>query len=445
MGDRALYEAFVNLKSRRDPKAYQVGEKLLNKHKDSKFAKIVVSDMAKMAIITADLNKAAHYFSLFAKNYPSDKDSKDFLNNAAGIYRDLHNFKAAKETFVRLGYFEKAAKMDMLGGHWSSLKKSCLKTGGITQAFYCGVAEYFSGDFQKAKTFLSKAATSEDREKSAGSLYFLSLIKLKTYEKLKIQPGQELKTIQQKQAHLVDLQNLTNQLMRTGHPQWGLAGQFLMGRTHANFSQFVLSTPLPSRMPASVKKSFKTQLKQQAKPYTQSSKGFFSNCRKNAEKMKIFNGAALGCSSNRSEFSEETLLTLNGGKKRTKESAEVRSIRAKLYDKPRDINLYIQLGSVLLKEKSGGEAASVLNRAHEIDPGNSKVIALLGVAQVVLGDEQAAFNSFSRAFKLNKEEPDAIVGQYYLFKKFKYKKLLKNLSSLYKAHSGKAKFKIGFY
>ena len=445
LGDKALYEAFINLKAKRDPKVYEVGEKLLSQHKDSKFAKAVVSDMAKMAIITADLKKAANYFSLFAQTYPSDKDSKGFLNNAAGIYRSLHNFKSAKDAFVRLGQFEKAAEMDMLGGDWEALKKSCLKTSGTGQAFYCGVAGYFSGNFQKAKNFFSQAVNSSDREKSAGSFYFLSLIELKAYENLKMQPGREVETIQQKQASLMKLQNLTTKLMNTGHSQWGLAGQFLMGRTHGDFNKFILSTPTPSRMPASAKKQMKTQLKQQAKPYAKSSKQFFNHCRKNAEKMKVFNGAALGCSNNRSDFSETTLVTLNSGGGEGKESSNVRRIRSKLYDKPRDINLYIQLGSALLSEKAGGEAASVLNRAREIDPKNAKVTSLLGVAQVVLGDEQSAFESFSKARRLNKNEPDAIVGQYYLFKKFKYQKSLRKISPLYRTYNGRAKFKAGFY
>ncbi len=445
LGDKALYEAFVDMKAKRDPKVYKVGEQLLSHHKDSQFAKTVVSDMAKMAIITADLKKAANYFSLFAQSYPSDKDSRGFLNNAANIYRNLHAFKAAKDVFVRLGQPGKAAEMDMLKGDWSALKQSCVKAGGASQAFYCGVAWYFSGNFQKAQGFLSKGVNSGDREKAAGSLYFLSLIKLKTYENLKMQAGREVETIQRKQGSLVELQSLTAKLMKTGHSQWGLAGQFLMGRTHSDFNRFILSTPMPDRLPASDKKQLQTQLKQQAKPYAQSSREFFSNCRKNAEKMNVFNGAALGCSNNKSQFSEETLVTLNSGGSEERESGKIRSIRSKLYDKPRNINLYIQLGSALLKEKAGGKAASVLNRARDIDSKNAKVMALLGVARVVLGDEQAAFESFSKARQLNKNEPDAIVGQYYLFKKFKYQKSLRKISSVYKTQSGRAKFKLGFY
>ena len=445
LGDRALYEAFVDMKAKRNPKAYKIGEKLLTQYKDSKLAKGVVSDMAKMAIITADLRKAAGYFDLFAQNYPKDKDSKEFLNNSAKIYRDIHDFKSAKNAFVRLGNSEKAAEMDMLSGDWTSLKQSCLKLSGKSQGFYCGVAWYFTNDFKKARSFLSKSATSRDEEKSAGSLYFLSLIKLKTYEKLKVLPGRELEIIQKKQAHLMDLQKLTNQLMKTGHSQWGLAGQFLMGRTHADFNKFILSTPVPERLPASAKGQFKNQLSKQAQPYSSSSKEFFKKCQRNAEKMKVFNGVAMGCSDNKRQFLEQTLLTLNSGSDNSRESKKILKIRSKLYDKPRDINLYIALGSALLVEKSGGEAAGVLSRAMEIEPKNPKVLALLGVAQVLLGDEQSAFDSFSRSKKLNKEEPDAIVGQYYLFKKFKYKQSLKKMSSLYKTHQGKAKFKLAFY
>ena len=199
LGDKALYEAFVDLKAKRNPKAYQVGEKILSQHGSSKFAKIVVSDMAKMAIITADLKRAAQYFSIFAKKYPSDKDSKIFLKNAAEIYRNLHDFKSAKEVFVHLGNFDRAAEMDMLRGQWSSLKSSCQKSNPQSRGFYCGVAHYFLEDFVKSQTFLSSAIRSKDKEKSAGAIYFLSLIKLKKYKTLKMQEGREVEIIGKKQ------------------------------------------------------------------------------------------------------------------------------------------------------------------------------------------------------------------------------------------------------
>ena len=445
LGDKALYEAFVDLKAKRNPKAYQVGETILSQHGDSKFAKTVVSDMAKMAIITADLKRAARYFSIFSKNYPSDKDSKKFLKSASEIYRNLHDFKTAKEIFIRLKNFDKAAEMDMLQGQWTSLRSSCRKTSSQSRGFYCGVASYFLGDFLKSQKFLVSASRSSDKERSAGAIYFLSLIKLKKYEALKMQAGREVEIIAEKQRSLVELQNLTTQLAQTGDSKWGLAGQFLMGRTYANFSQFILSTPLPSRMPASTKNQLKTQLQQQAKPYFKSSLKFFNSCRKNAEKMKIFNGAALGCTGHKSRFSEEQLMTLNSGGHSKKDSPKVQKIRSQLYAKPRDVKLYIQLAVVLIKKKLNGQAASVLNRAYEIDPKNAKVLSLLGVAQTRLGDEQSAFDNFSKSLRLNAKEPDAIVGQYYLFKKFKYIKSLKKISKLYKTYNGKARIGINFY
>ena len=255
----------------------------------------------------------------------------------------------------------------------------------------------------------------------------------------------KLKLLVKSNGSLVELQNLTTQLAQTGDPRWSLAGQFLMGRTYADFNKFILSTPLPSRMPASEKNQLKTQLQQQALPYSKSSREFFNNCKKNAEKMKIFNGAALGCMGDNSRFSEEKLITLNSGGYLKEDSSKVQSIRSRLYDKPRDVNLYIRLAVVLIKKKLSGQAASVLSRAYEIESKNPKVLALLGVAQTRLGDEQSAFESFSEALRLNAKEPDAIVGKYHLLKKFRYIKSLKKISSLYKMYGRKAKIGINFY
>ncbi len=444
LGDKALYEAFVDLKAKRDPKAYGVGEQLISQHKDSKFARQVVSDMAKMAIITADLRKAATYFDLFGQKYPGDAEAKKLSLNAAEIYRELHDFKSAGAVYSRLGDHEMAAEMDLVRGSWSSLNKTCKRVGGASGSYYCGLAQFFMGNLPAAQNSLSSAVGSTPKDKSAAALYFLSLVKYKAYESLKMQPGRELETIQQKQQSLVELQALNGRLGQTGHPKWGLAGQFLMGRTNGDFNSFILSTPMPPRMPASAKKQLKQQLQQQAQPFAKSSKEFFVNCVRNAERYKVFNGAALGCARGQKKFDEKLLVTLNPSSE-TANSAAILRIQKKLHDKPRDISLYLQLAKALIKSRSGGEAAGVLSRAQTIDPKNPEVLALMGVAQVLLGNDQKAYDRFSEARKIKNTEPNALVGEYFLYNKYRYQNSQKKLSSLYKAASGRADFKIGFY
>lgn len=60
LGDRALFEAFNSLKSKKDPGAYIPGEELLIKHGNSKYAKEVTMEMGKLALLTADFRRAAN-------------------------------------------------------------------------------------------------------------------------------------------------------------------------------------------------------------------------------------------------------------------------------------------------------------------------------------------------------------------------------------------------
>ncbi len=59
LGDQALYEAFVSLKAKKDTQAYDIGEQLLVKHGDSRYAQQVVGDMGQMALNTADYKRAS--------------------------------------------------------------------------------------------------------------------------------------------------------------------------------------------------------------------------------------------------------------------------------------------------------------------------------------------------------------------------------------------------
>jgi outer membrane protein assembly factor BamD (BamD/ComL family) len=444
-GDRALYEAFLDLKAKRDPKAFDVGESLLSKHSASKYAKIAVTEMAKIAVLTAELDRAAKYFLFFAERYPQDSDSKAFLNQAADIYIDMNKFDLAERAYKSLGNYEKVAEMQLKQGNWNDLATTCKRSNSSLRYYYCGVAQYFLSQTDAARQNLSKALQSLQGEQSSAAQYFLALLKYKNYESLRMKPGNEAEVIGQKMQSLTGLQSVISEISQGGHPKWGLAGQYLMGRTHKDFKAFILSTPLPPRLPASQESAIKQQIKAQAAPYAKSSKEFFQSCRMGAEKYKLFNPASLSCSSNRKSFDEESLVVSSNSDSKTVSNPSISQIRRKLYKSPRDIQLYLALSNELLKVKAGGEASAVLNRALEIDSNNAELKALLGVAQVLLGNDQLAYETFKQARAKNSREPHALHGLFHLYKKYRFKNSLKEIQALLSSAKGSSIFNDRFY
>src|SRR5690606_1221789 len=134
--DQALFEAFNAFKAKKDPKAYDAGEQLLLKHGDSKYAKAVVSEMGKMALITADFRRAANYFEAYSQKYPLDSESKNLMKSAANMRENMGDYEEAKKNYNFLGDKLKAAQMDYMAANWTALERSASQIGASIYGNY---------------------------------------------------------------------------------------------------------------------------------------------------------------------------------------------------------------------------------------------------------------------------------------------------------------------
>ncbi|MEO0336607.1 MAG: hypothetical protein AAF202_09435, partial [Pseudomonadota bacterium] len=83
LGDKALYEAFLAFKAKKDPQAYDVGTELALKHKKSKYALQVITEMGQMALSSADFKRAALFFELFYERYPGKSERLELMKKEA--------------------------------------------------------------------------------------------------------------------------------------------------------------------------------------------------------------------------------------------------------------------------------------------------------------------------------------------------------------------------
>jgi len=409
LGDQALYEAFVSLKLKKDPQAYDPGEQLLIKHADSKYAKEVVGAMGQMALNTADYRRASKYFEIFAKKYPQDASSKSLLKNAAQMREFMGDYKEAADNYRILGQTEDVAKQYIMSQDWSSASQtlSARNNGSLKSNYWLGLALYRQGSIGQAKSYLSKAARSgagtfEEKSMVAHSLYLIAAEALNDFKKIQLGSGQnEGELVKVKTAKLNQLTQQLNQVIGYGNGRWTIASLYELGRAHEEFAQFISNASMPAGLNPAQQAQYKQLIGQQAGQYKQKAKSFFDSCMSNAKKFEVFTQFVKGCQSLGTqavdEVSEEKILA----KAADSYPAEASEIRKKLFDNPRDVKLLMQLASAYYRTQDNAMSRLILSRVLEIQPGNADAEAQMGVVYQAMNDLESAKASYKSALKRN--------------------------------------------
>lgn len=437
LGDKALYEAFVAFRSKRDPRAYQSGEQLLAQHGKSEYAQEVVTSMGQMALTTADFRRASLYFELYAEKYPAQADARALLKNAATMRELMGDFKFAAQSFRKLNDYTSAARMDFLGGDWAALQRSAPQASGIEGVYWEGLAQFRLRGISSARGSLEKATqmasgTYESQEMAAHALYLLSMGAMETYNQIRMTPGNETKAVNNKAALLKDLDAKLRKVIDFGNGRWTIAALYGLGQANREFADFIKQAPVPAGLPADQSKIFKDAISQQAAKYETSSRQYFDQCLNNAEKFEVFTLFVKGCQSRGSIRVDEAKET--GLIARAQEGVPegTKEIRDKLYDQPRDIGLLMSLANIYIKSRDYSMAELILSRASEIDPKNANVLASIGVVQLYKNDINGAKKWFDSALKENKSNSLALHGIAGLHKQFNFQARLKTSLNLAK-------------
>lgn len=425
LGDQALYEAFVALRAKKDPKAYESGEQLLLQHSSSKYAQEVVTSMGQMALMTADFRRAALYFELFYDRYHNKPEAKDLLKNAAQVRELLGDFKIAARDYEKLSEYDRAAKQDYLAQDWVSLTRSSGKANGINSPYYEGLAQYRLRGLGPARPSLEKAVSSssgsyEEQEKAAHALYLLSMGAMASYKQIQLKAGQEIKNVQEKSGLLKDLDSKLKKVIAFGNGRWTIAALYGLGQANKEFAEFIRKAPMPAGLSPAQQQQFKTAIEGQAATYDQGAKSFFDQCIQNAEKFEVFTRFALGCQSRGQVTVDEAQEVKMATRAQEKDPPGVDEFRKKLFDQPRNAQMLIKLSNMYVKGQDYSMAELILNRASEIEPENANILASIGVVRLFKNDLIEAKTWFEKALTKKPNESLALWGLAGLYRQFNF-------------------------
>ena len=432
LGDKALYEAFLAFKRNKDKRAYETGTTLVLKHKKSKYALGVITDMGQMALNSADFKRAALYFELFHERYPRKKESKDLLRSAAQMRSLMGDYKVASKDYLKLKNYTEAARMDFQGGYWTSLVRSSHRASGIWSKYWKGLAQYRMRGLRFAKQSLTAAtkysgSDPEQREAAAHALYLLSMDRLEQYKKIQIKLGQEAQAVNDKAGGLKSLESKLNQVIKFGNGRWTIAALYGLGQSYKEFSDFLIKAPIPKGLSKSDRKVYKSAIAKQAKTYSKTANNYFKQCISSAEKHTVFTRFVKGCLSKGSlkinEEDETTVISRSQDKKPPK----AEKIRRRLLEENRNLKLLNQLSLIFLKNKDYSMAEMIQKRILEISPGNSQALAKVGVIKLYKNEIQQAYTWFKKSLDSEQMQPLALYGLKGLYTKFRFSSRLRSI------------------
>lgn len=438
IGDLAVYQAYTNFKTKKDPLVYSAGEQLLNKHSDSKYAKEVVGDLGQIAIQSGDFDRAADYFEKFISLYPKDPLSTTLLKSAAVLRENQGEYDTAYEHYRKIGTgFPKLADLLSKSKKWKQLNQLAASqaTPSILSAYYTGLSLVRLGEKKSAIPYFDKVLTfapknEEERTISAHSLYLRSSEALKDYKQLKFGRGDDGAITKLKGEKLQVLNQYYDKVIAYGNGKWVIGSLYELGQSYREFSEFLLQAPIPAGLTPEVVAAYKQAIQGQSDEYRNKSAQYFKSCLSNAEKFEVFTLFVKGCRSNGDYIVDEAIDEVKARKPAgaAAASAEVQGIRQSLLDKPDQPALVNKLGQIYMRNQDFGMAKLAFNRYLEMKPQNSEALSWLGVIEMYNQDFEKAKNYFKSALELDKTAGLSQLGLASMYKKFGFSQMYSQIS-----------------
>ncbi len=437
LGDKALYEAFVALKAKRDPQMFKTGEQLIAQFGNSNYAKEVVTDMGQMSLRTADFARASFYLEIFAEKYPKNPDAKTLLKGAAQIREQTGDFRAAAKDYRAIGDQQAAARMDFLANDWSALLNSATRAGGLSGAYWQGLALFRMRGIDQARPVLEKAAgmsasSPEETEMTSHSLYLLASGSMGRFKSIRLEAGREAEIVKQKSEIFKTLTTQLETVVSSGSGRWTIAALYGLGQVNDEFANFISSAPVPAGLNSAQVQQYKNAIEGQASQYRKASGSYYSKCVSSAEKFVVFTKFVEGCRSKGQVNVSEADDSKRNFKSSGRTPANMASYRERLYQSPQDIEPLKELSAAYIGSGEYSLAYVTLSRALEVKPDDADLTARLGVVALYMNDYFEAKRQFDKAVNYSSSQPTALWGLAGLYKHFQF-------SSKFKQIVGKAK------
>lgn len=418
LGETALFEAFVSLRSSNDEKLFSVGEDFLGTFPSSTKCKEILLSMTQTAVTTVDFARASKYLVAFAQKYPQDPQSKNFTVQAAQIAEQMGYVDESVTAYRQLGQLNKVASQLEKSGNWDELQKMAPQLKGARSLFYSGIAYLRTNKKAEAiglfrRLLQQGAAAADEKEYVAHAGYILADQDITDYnESFKttaFTPKNLTAKINQKQEIERSLQNIIS----IGVGPWTIGALYLSGKINSQLTLFLKNARPPAGMDD---KKLAGILAPQIKNYYGLATASFKKCAEVAETNDVFTDVVNACRTQNLAYQMPTTNKVNRAVASI--NPDLMAAQKALYKNPRDTKTLYTLVQRLTQSGNYQQAFATLSRLIEFDPSNTTRLSESGVLSIYLNDIDLAMATFKESLKKDPRDTTALWGLASVYQKF---------------------------
>lgn len=426
MGEQALYEAFVSLKSATQEKALDVGEEYIGTYGHYPRAKDVLLQMTQLSLVLLNFSKAATYMATFSQKFPNDENAKSLLEESAQLFDSIGKSDSAYAAFQILGRPERGLASYAQWGQWSKLEEKAAQIPGLSGLYYQGLSHIRTGKGEQGIQLLKRAfevSPNNEEEQQSWSHAGIILIETELNQFMKISKfkGFTMETLQNLIGSYQSISSISESIINNGIGLWRLAALSLNANINYYFANILEKAPAP---PGIALNQFKNVIAPQVSQYRSVASQGYAACLSVGEENEIASGYVVGC--RKKSFWNEAKEQFKMRASRSLASDSV--INKQLIQNPRSSELIQKLAAKQISINNEAMALASLTRAKELAPNSASVESLRALALLRLGGQNLSMLATNEALKLDPQDPLALAIKMSLLKKFGYTKKLSQLN-----------------
>lgn len=419
-GEEALYAAFVKLKTDNDAKGVlDFARRLQDAYPQSSHLPEVLTTTGWFQLRAADFAGAASTFEDFSQAYGAQDDAVTMLQQAAMIREQLGQYERALADLDAIrssGAGEARAQAEMAAlslrdrlGQGADLEAAALNVAqgnpqSLAAAFYLGLAYVRQGKIDEARRAFARAATlapasgpmSDDERALAARALFEQgqLLQRELDVSGQVEAREAEQQLGRRLEVLRSLEEIYVDTINAGQGTWAVAALHETARAYQGLGDFVRGLPLPEELAPSAHEDYRAALDRQAEAYGDRAQETLRACSEKAQDLRVFSSYARNClrgdirvvGPDRRDLGSEA-----DAAPRRDDTFE--RLRNQLWESPGNPVLLVAMARAALRANNPRLAKLTVLTLLETNA-SASAQNLLGIAEWLLGDPQAADDAF---------------------------------------------------
>ena len=419
VAEKTLYTAFVQFKEARNfEKTFETGNQFIGAYPRSQYLGDVFGTLASFTSQTGEYEQAAVYLEEYYKRFPNDPTAQRTLAQAAAIkqlvgdhrgavaaYNTL--FRSVRDPADRTKYASKMLESYEALNDWDGVQVAArnllrIDRRSVRGRLMLGLAAEKGGDLNQALEHYGKAvraagrtAGDEQIDDAARAAFLAGDVIFQRFTRVSTR-GNLSAAAEAKAQYLAELEDAMINVVGYNRGQWAVAALHRVALAYQSFGKFLRSAPPPDNLSGAQLQEYRQVLDQQASGIEARAQESFATCVDKARELNVFSGAVLGCVR---RGPEERVAPVRLTIPQPPEQ-RFTTLKEALTKDPKDLDAIAALADYFLTAGEPAKAKLAAGRGLEFDSRNANLHNKIGMADLLLGEPQAAFFAFRKAADL---------------------------------------------